>query len=225
MRLVLLGPPGAGKGTQAHYLTERLSIPKISTGDMLRDAADDGTRVGLEGKQFYAKGRLVPDEMVLDLVKARLRDDDTHGGYLLDWFPRTVFQAQSFDQWLDEHGQRLTAVVDIRVPDDEIVQRISSRRVCPPCHESYHLVSRPPRVAEVCDVCGHELCQREDDRPEVVRERLRIYHERTEPVLNYYCDQDLVVAIDGERPVPEVTQTIIAALETEHAAAPVDRHR
>jgi adenylate kinase len=217
MRLVLLGPPGAGKGTQAQFLTERLGIPKISTGDMLRDAAEARTPVGIAAKAFTDKGRLVPDEIVLDLVKERLRHPDAARGYLLDGFPRTVVQAQSFDQWLAAHGQALDAVADLQVRDDVIVDRISHRRVCPACHETYHLTSRPPRVDEICDACGHRLAQRDDDRPELVRERLRVYHERTEPVVAYYRAQGLLVRIDGDRPVEVVTGALLAAVE-EHRA-------
>jgi adenylate kinase len=212
MRLVLLGPPGAGKGTQAQHLTERLHIPKISTGEMLRDAAEQKTAVGLEAKKYTDQGRLVPDDIILELVKERLAHPDAQAGYLLDGFPRTVAQARAFRKWLEAHGQTLDAVVDIDVGDDEIVQRISNRRVCPHCGEIYHLVSRPPKVDEICDVCGHKLAQRDDDRPEPIRERLRVYHERTEPVLEYYRKYDLLTKIDGERPVPEVTQDILAAL-------------
>lgn len=213
MRLVLLGPPGAGKGTQGQYLTERLGIPKISTGDMLRDAADAGTAVGLEGKSYTDRGRLVPDELVIRLVEDRLMQPDAEHGYLLDGFPRTVRQAEAFEAWLPAHGQHLDAVVDLLVDDDIIVGRISQRRVCPQCHETYHLVSRPPKVDEICDTCGHQLVQRDDDRAELVRERLRIYHERTEPVTSFYRSRGLLISIPGDRPVAEVTETIIRAIE------------
>lgn len=212
MRLVFLGPPGAGKGTQAQLLTERLGIPKISTGDMLRDAAELGTAIGLEAKGHIDQGRLVPDEMIVELVKERLAESDTANGYLLDGFPRTPGQATALDQWLRENGQKLDAVLDFQVADDEIVRRISNRRVCPDCHESYHLITRPPKVDEKCDNCGSKLCQREDDKAETVLERLRIYHERTEPLRTYYRGQDIVLPIDGQRPVEEVTNSILAAL-------------
>ena len=212
MRLVFLGPPGAGKGTQAQLLTERLGIPKISTGDMLRDAGEAGTPLGLEAKKHIDQGRLVPDEMIVELVKARLAEPDTASGYLLDGFPRTPGQATALDAWLKENGQKLDAVVDFQVADQEIVRRISNRRVCPQCHESYHLITRPPKVDEKCDHCGHDLCQREDDKAETVMERLRIYHERTEPLRTYYRGQDIVLPIDGQRPVAEVTDAIMAAL-------------
>ncbi len=213
MRLVLLGPPGAGKGTQGQVLTEQLGIPRISTGDMLRDAADTGSEVGVEAKRFTDQGRLVPDEMILRLVEQRLKASDAQAGYLLDGFPRTVNQAERFSEWLTAHHQTLDAVVDLRVADEIIVGRISDRRVCPACHETYHMTSRPPREDELCDVCGAGLVQRDDDRAELVRERLHIYHERTEPLTNYYADRNLLIAIQGDRPVGEVTQAIIAALQ------------
>lgn len=214
MRLVLLGPPGAGKGTQGQYLTERLGIPKISTGDMLRDGADAGTAVGLEAKGFTDQGRLVPDELILGLVKKRLSEPDAANGYLLDGFPRTVAQAEALESWLGELGQNLDAVVDLRVEDDVIVKRISDRRICSHCHETYHLVGRPPRQNGICDKCGHQLVQRDDDRAELVRERLRIYHERTEPVTSFYSQRELLIPIPGDRPVEEVTEAIIRAIET-----------
>jgi adenylate kinase len=213
MRLVLMGPPGAGKGTQGHFLTARFQIPKISTGDMLRDAAERGTAIGLAAKKFTDQGHLVPDEIVLDLVRDRLELPDARKGYLLDGFPRTVPQAAALDRWLDERDQSLDAVVNLRVDDEEIVQRISSRRVCPHCHESYHMVSRPPKVDETCDECGHKLAQRDDDRAELVRERLRVYHSRTEPLLDYYRRAGLLIELDGELPVAEVTDRIVEGLE------------
>lgn len=209
MRLVLVGPPGAGKGTQAQILTERLSIPKISTGEMLREAADRGTALGIEAKSFTDRGQLVPDEMVLKLVMeclTRFREDE---GYLLDGFPRTVHQAEEFDRWLADRGEALDAVVDLEVPSEVIVERLSSRRVCPSCGASYHLVNRPPKVHEVCDECGHALETRDDDRPETVRERLRVYHERTEPVTNYFRQRGLLISVDGQQPVDEVTAIVI----------------
>jgi adenylate kinase len=212
MRLVLVGPPGAGKGTQAQYLTERLGIPKISTGDMLREAADRGTEVGLRAQAFTDEGQLAPDDMILTLVDERLRAPDAARGYLLDGFPRTVYQAERFEEWLAAHGQQLDAVVDLRVPDEEIVRRISYRRVCPACRETYHLVNRPTRVEGVCDACGASLTQRADDRAEVVRERLRVYHQRTHPVLQFYRDRGLVRIIEGTQSVEAVTGAILAAV-------------
>lgn len=217
MRLVLLGPPGAGKGTQGQYLTERLGIPKISTGDMLRDAAEAGTPVGVEAKTYTDQGRLVPDQLIIDLVKDCLARPDVAPAYLLDGFPRTVAQAEALEAWLHQQGEELDAVVDLKVDEQIIVNRISNRRVCPSCHETYHLTSRPPRQPETCDVCGTKLTLRDDDRAEVVRERLRIYHDRTEPVTAFYRSRGLLIEIDGDRPVAEVTESIIQAIEAREA--------
>jgi adenylate kinase len=219
MRLVLLGPPGAGKGTQGQYLTERLGIPKISTGDMLRDAAEMGSAVGLEAKQYTDQGRLAPDELIIGLVQERLSQPDLASGYLLDGFPRTVAQAEALERWLADQGESLDAVVDLMVDDEIIVDRISKRWVCPSCHETYHLINRPPKVASSCDVCGKTLVQREDDLAEVVRERLRIYHERTEPVTSFYRSRGLLLEIDGDRPVAVVTEAIVHALGDRSAQA------
>lgn len=217
MRLVLLGPPGAGKGTQAQFLTKRLGIPKISTGEMLRDGAEEGTDVGLRAKAFTDRGQLVPDEIILELVWERLAQPDAQPGFLLDGFPRTVPQAAALDRWLQEHRLHLDGVVDLQVDDDEIVQRISHRRVCPQCHASYHLSVCPPAVDEICDACGGKLECREDDRPEVVRERLNVYHERTEPVVNYYLAQGLLIPIHGDRSVEEVTDAILRGVDKARA--------
>jgi len=212
MRLVLLGAPGAGKGTQGQFLTERLQIPRISTGDMLRAAAASGEMFGLDAKRFTDQGRLVPDDLILDLVKERLEQPDAALGYLLDGFPRTVPQARDFDRWLRDRRQAIDAAVDLRVDEEIIVERISSRRVCPACQETYHLHIRPPRVDELCDICGHKLRQRDDDRPECVRERLQIYRDRTEPVAKYYRKKGILIAIDGDRPIGEVTEGLVVAL-------------
>jgi adenylate kinase len=218
MKIVLLGPPGAGKGTQATFLTSRLRIPKISTGDMLRDAAERGDTVGMEAKCFTDQGLLVPDEIVIELVKGRLVQPDTAGGYLLDGFPRTVRQARALDRWLGGRAEQLDAAIDLEVRDDEIVRRISDRRVCRSCHESYHLTDRPPRVDELCDRCGKKLTQREDDRAAVVLERLRVYFERTRPVLEYYAERGLLHRVDGDRSAEVVTEDILAVLGEREAA-------
>lgn len=212
MRLVLLGPPGAGKGTQARFLTGLLSIPKVSTGDMLRASAEAGAKDGLDAKRFTDQGLLVPDEMVLALVKERLSCDDMAGGFLLDGFPRTVRQAEEFEVWLEQCGVRLNAVVNLVVPDEEIVERISQRRMCASCQETYHLITHTPTVAGQCDRCGGRLIQRDDDRAELVRERLRVYHERTEPLIQFYGQRGLLIPIDGMQPVAEVTSALLAQL-------------
>ena len=212
MRIVLLGPPGAGKGTQAQYLTQRLHIPKISTGEMLRDEAERGTPLGQEAKRFTDQGHLVPDNVIIDMVEERLKRPDADNGYLLDGFPRTITQARSFDRALFQQGVRLDGVVDIQVPDEEIVRRISSRLVCPCCHRAYHLIDRPPLREGRCDDDGCELTQRGDDSAETVRERLRVYRQRTEPVLEWYGAKDKLIQIPGMGPVTEVTDNILNAL-------------
>ncbi len=217
MRIVLLGPPGAGKGTQAQYLTQRLHIPKISTGEMLRDEAERGTPFGIEAKKCTDQGQLVPDNVIIDMVEERLQQPDAANGYLLDGFPRTLTQARSFDRVLFQQGVRLDGVVDIQVPDEEIVRRISSRLVCPVCHRAYHLVDRPPARAGVCDVEDAPLVQRDDDRAETVRERLRVYRQRTEPVLEWYRDKGKLIQISGLGTVTAVTDAILEALAQRRA--------
>jgi len=180
---------------------------------MLRAGAVAGTAVGVEAKAFTDQGRLVPDELILDLVKVRLGLEDAANGYLLDGFPRTVAQAEALEDWLGEQGKRLDAVVDLRVADELIVRRISDRSVCSSCHETYHAVNRPPAKPDTCDLCGGQLTQREDDRAELVRERLRIYHERTEPVTSFYSQRGLLIPIPGDQPVNDVTEAIIRAIE------------
>lgn len=212
MRLVLLGPPGAGKGTQAQFLTGRLAIPKISTGEMLRQAADRGTPLGVQAQRYISRGELVPDDLVVSLVEERLQEPDVAAGFLLDGFPRTLNQAETLDEWLASRRQELNAVVDLQVPDDVIVDRLAYRVVCSVCQAPYHLLIRPPRTPGVCDVCGSPLEQRADDPAGLVRERLRVYHERTAPVTDYYRDRGLLVEVDGELPVPQVTDVIVREL-------------
>ena len=218
MRLVLLGPPGAGKGTQGQYLTTALSVPKISTGDMLRDAAEAHTTLGLEAKRYTDYGRLVPDELIVALVVRRLQEPDVSHGFLLDGFPRTVRQAEALESWLTSRGQVLDAVIELRVNDEVIVERISNRRVCPGCHESYHLINRPPQDDLICDICRKPLVQRDDDRAETVRERLRVYHEQTMPVSAFYREHGLVLDVPGDHPVGEVTRSILQVLRNRQAS-------
>jgi adenylate kinase len=211
MRVVLLGPPGAGKGTQAHALTDRLGIPKISTGEMLRSAAQKGTPAGKDARVYTDRGLLVPDAMILKLMEERLSEPDATVGFLLDGFPRTTQQAEALGNWLAERGLSLDLVIGFNVPDAEIIRRISARRVCGRCQESYHLVNRPPRVAGECDECGTALVQREDDRPEPVQARLDSYHKLTQPVVDYYRERGSLLVIDGTKPVEAVTEEIVAA--------------
>ncbi len=221
MRLIFLGPPGAGKGTQALILTRRTGVPKVSTGDMLRDAAEHGSPLGMRAREYCDRGLLVPDDVVVDLVAERLAQTDAQQGFLLDGFPRTVAQAESLDHLLREQGQRLDAVINFLVNDEEIVSRISSRRVCSQCGESYHTETRPPKIENTCDQCGAQLVLRDDDRQEVVRARLQVYHDRTEPLIGYYRSRGLLVDLDATQPVDDVAAQIEGMVRAEAGGSSV----
>lgn len=208
MRLILLGAPGAGKGTQADFIKEKLDIPVVSTGNLLRSAMAHGTELGKKVASFMDSGSLVPDELVIDLVKERIVQDDCAKGLIFDGFPRTVAQAEALDKVM-----KVDAVIFLHVEDDVIVHRMGGRRTCPECQTTYHVVSHPPKQEGVCDKCGSELGIRKDDRPEVVRQRLAVYHKQTEPIVNYYEAQGLLKFIECEETI-EGTQALVAkALE------------
>ena len=209
MNLILLGAPGAGKGTQAEFICEKLSIPAISTGNIIRAALKNGTEMGLKAKSFIEAGQLVPDEVVIGIIKERLTEDDCKNGFILDGFPRTIPQAQA----LDEMGIRIDKVIDIEVPDDAIVTRMSGRRVCAKCGNSYHVVYKAPSNEGVCDNCGGELVRRKDDYPETVLERLKIYHEQTEPLKDYYEKKGILRIVEGQEEVKDTTALTLKALE------------
>lgn len=213
MRLILLGPPGAGKGTQAARVASRFGVPHVATGDMLRGARDSGTELGNEARAYMDRGELVPDELMLGLLRERLSREDAGKGFLLDGFPRNLAQAEALDGILSQVGQDMDAVISIEVPDEEIVERISGRRSCPACGRVYHLSSNPPAVDELCDADGTKLEQRADDKADVVLERLRVFHSQTKPLIAFYADRDLLKAVDGVGPVDEVEERIAAALE------------
>jgi adenylate kinase len=217
MNLVLLGPAGAGKGTQAALLAEQYQIPKISTGEMLREVAQRGGEAGRRIAELIDHGSMVPDEMVVDLVRKRLGQSDTKGGFVLDGFPRTVGQAEALDLILRESGRELTAALNLEVGEDELIRRLSGRRVCPVCGASYHLVSHPPREPGRCDVEGAPLEQRPDDRPEAIRERLKLYRQRTGPVLEYYRARGLLWPIEGDQAMAEVAGRIRRVLDEARA--------
>ena len=209
MKLILLGAPGAGKGTQAEKICEKFNIPAISTGNIIRAALKNGTEMGLKAKSFMEKGQLVPDEVVIGIIKDRLKEDDCKAGFILDGFPRTIPQAQA----LEDMGIEIDKVVDIEVPDEKITERMSGRRVCSKCANSYHLLYKKPKVEGICDACGGELVQRKDDAPETVQARLVEYHEMTEPLKSFYEKLGKLVIVDGQEEVSDTTKLVFAALE------------
>ena len=209
MKIILLGAPGAGKGTQAEKISEALHIPQISTGNIIREALKSGSEVGLKAKSFIESGKLVPDEVVIDIIKERIAKDDCKDGFILDGFPRTIAQAEA----LDSMGVAIDRVLDINVADDVIASRLSGRRVCEACGSSYHLVSKKPAVEGVCDKCGGTLIQRKDDHPDTVADRLKVYHEQTEPLKAYYEKKGLLRVVDGQDTVADTTYRTFCALE------------
>ena len=208
MNLILLGAPGAGKGTQAEILCKKLGIPSISTGNILRAAIKDGTPTGVKAKSYIDAGQLVPDEVIIGIIDERLSQDDCRDGYILDGVPRTIAQAEA----LEKAGVRFDAVISIEISEDEILRRMSGRRVCEACGSSYNVEAVPPRVEGICDNCGGKLIQRKDDTPETVRERLKVYHTETEPLVGFYAQRGLLksVAVNGTKEA--TAQAILAAL-------------
>lgn len=215
MRLVLLGPPGAGKGTQAAKISERLGIPHISTGDMFRQAIKEGTDLGRQAEKYLSSGGLVPDAVTIGLVQERLERPDCCQGFLLDGFPRTVAQAEALDTWLAGRGTGLDAVINIAVPREELMERLTGRRVCRRCGATYHLQYNPPRVTGKCDICGGKLLQRADDTAATVARRLDVYSEQTAPLIAYYRERGLLREIDGNQDIEAVNRAIGAALGRE----------
>lgn len=213
MRLVLVGPPGAGKGTQAKYLAKYFGIPAISTGDIFRANVMEKTQLGLEAKRYMDAGDLVPDEVTVAMVRDRLDEGDTEPGFLLDGFPRTVPQAEALKDLLSQVGTPLDAVLELKVDDEEVVRRLSGRRTCRQCGHVWHQEFDPPTEDGVCDKCGGQLFQRDDDQPETIRRRLEVYNDNTAPLVGYYDDLGLLVAIEATGPVDGVTKRAISALE------------
>lgn len=212
MRLVLVGPPGAGKGTQAHYIASHLSIPAISTGDIFRANVRGGTALGRQAKQYMDAGDLVPDEVTVAMVRDRLAEDDAQQGFLLDGFPRNVPQAETLKKMLAELGARLSVVLELVVDDDEVVRRLSGRRTCSRCGHIWHLEFDPPSRTGVCDDCDGELFQRDDDREDTIRHRLEVYQEQTAPLVSYYADEGLLIGVDATGTVEDVTQRALRAI-------------
>lgn len=209
MKLILLGAPGAGKGTQAEKICEKLNIPAISTGNILRAAVKDGTEMGLKAKSYMDAGQLVPDEVVIGIIKDRLNDDDCKNGFILDGFPRTIPQAQA----LLDSGVEIDKVIDIEVADEAITKRMSGRRVCSKCANSYHIEYKKPKVDGICDACGGELIQRKDDAPQTVLDRLVEYHKMTEPLKGFYENLGKLKVVEGQEDVADTTKLVFAALE------------
>ncbi|GHE42021.1 MULTISPECIES: adenylate kinase [Streptomyces] len=218
MRIVLVGPPGAGKGTQAAFLAKNLSIPHISTGDLFRANISRQTELGKLAKSYMDAGNLVPDEVTIGMAKDRMEQSDAAGGFLLDGFPRNVSQAEALDEMLKDEGMKLDAVLDLEVPEDEVVKRIAGRRVCrKDSSHVFHVTYTPPKTEGVCDTCGGELYQRDDDSEETVRTRLEVYHTQTEPIIDYYKAQGLVVTISALGKVEDVTGRAMKALQRQEA--------
>ena len=212
MRIIMLGAPGAGKGTQAKKITSKCSIPHISTGDIFRANIKNGTELGKKAKTYMDQGLLVPDELVVDLVVDRVNQEDCVDGYVLDGFPRTIPQAEALDKALTEMGQSIDYAINVEVPDENIVQRMSGRRACVNCGATYHIVYAPTKKENVCDVCEGELILRDDDKPETVQKRLNVYHEQTQPLIDYYTEEDKLVEVDGTIDIEKVFDAIVKIL-------------
>lgn len=212
LRTILLGPPGAGKGTQAVKIVEEYKVPHISTGDIFRKNIKEGTELGKRAKEYMNKGELVPDDLVIEIATSRLLEDDCKEGFLLDGFPRTVYQAEKLDQFLEAHGMKLDKVLDIEVADDELLVRLTGRRVCTNCGASYHVVNIPSKVEGVCDVCGNKLIQRPDDTEETVKNRIDVYNEQTMPLVDYYEKAGIIARVNGAASLDQVFEEIKAAI-------------
>ena len=212
MKIIMLGAPGAGKGTQAKMIADKYGIPHISTGDIFRANIKNGTELGKKAKGYMDQGLLVPDELVVDLVADRIVQDDCKNGFVLDGFPRTIPQAEALDEALKKLGTSIDYALNIEVPDDNIVTRMSGRRACVSCGATYHLVHIPPKKEGICDRCGQPVVLRDDDKPETVQKRLTVYHEQTQPLIDYYKKQSFLKTVDGTQPMEKVFADIVAIL-------------
>lgn len=213
MNIILLGPPGAGKGTQAVSLAKTIDLPHISTGDIFREAVSAGTHTGLKAKEYMDKGELVPDEIVINIVAERLDKDDTKRGFILDGFPRTLPQAVALEDALKKSNRKIDHAIEINVEDNEIIDRISGRRICRNCGENYHIKYKAPKVDMKCDICGAEVYQRTDDSEETIMRRLQVYRDQTEPLIKYYKDKGSLASIDGLQNIEKVTKDVTAAIQ------------
>ena len=212
MKIIMLGAPGAGKGTHAKMIAEKYSIPHISTGDIFRANIKNGTELGKKAKSYMDKGQLVPDELTLDLIMDRFKQDDCKNGYVLDGFPRTIPQAEALDTALKAKGEKVDFAIDVDVPDENIVKRMGGRRACVGCGATYHVVYSPTKVEGVCDKCGEELIVRDDDKPETVLNRLEVYHNQTQPLIDYYNEQGILKSVDGTVDMKDVFNAIVDIL-------------
>lgn len=212
MKIIMLGAPGAGKGTQAKKIAEKYGIPHISTGDIFRANIKEGTELGKKAKTYMDQGLLVPDELTVDLVIDRVAKDDAQNGYVLDGFPRTIPQAEALDKALSGRGEKIDYAVNVEVPDESIVNRMSGRRACTACGGTYHVKYNAPKKEGICDACGGELVLRDDDKPETVKKRLDVYHDQTQPLIDYYTKQDVLKEVDGTQDVDDVFTAITKLL-------------
>ena len=208
MKIIMLGAPGAGKGTQAKKIAAKYGIPHISTGDIFRANIKNGTELGKKAKTYMDQGLLVPDELVVDLVVDRVNQDDCTNGYVLDGFPRTIPQAEALTEALEKMGQKVDFAIDVNVPDENIVKRMGSRRACVTCGATYHMVYAPTKKEGICDTCGGELILRDDDKPETVQKRLNVYHDQTQPLIDYYTSQGILRTVDGTVDIDDVFRAI-----------------
>ena len=213
MKIIMLGAPGAGKGTQAKQIAAKYQIPHISTGDIFRANIKENTPLGKKAKEYMDKGLLVPDELVVDLVVDRLAQDDAKNGYVLDGFPRTIPQAEALTEALDKIGEKLDYAIDVEVPDDNIINRMSGRRACVACGGTYHIKFNPTKKEGICDACGGELILRDDDKPETVKQRLTVYHDQTQPLIDYYTKEGILKEVDGTLDLQAVFAEIVKILE------------
>ena len=212
MKIIMLGAPGAGKGTQAKKIAAKYAIPHISTGDIFRANIKNNTELGQKAKTYMDKGELVPDELVVDLIMDRFKEADCANGYVLDGFPRTIPQAEALDKALSANGESVDYAINVEVPDENIINRMSGRRACVGCGATYHIQFNPTKVEGICDACGEKLILRDDDKPETVKNRLSVYHEQTQPLIDYYTTQGVLKTVDGTRDLNEVFQEIVDIL-------------
>lgn len=213
MKIIMLGAPGAGKGTQAHMIAEKYHLPHVSTGDIFRANIKNGTELGMEAKSYMDRGELVPDELTVRILLDRVAQDDCRNGYILDGFPRNIPQAEVLEKELEKLGDKIDVAIDMEVPDESIIKRMSGRRACSSCGATYHIVNIPPKKEGVCDVCGEALILRDDDREETVQKRLDVYHEQTQPLIDFYTKKGILKTVDGTQDMMDVFQMIMKILE------------